>query len=60
MMITRSKDRIIKYVFNNKDDNMVSSCACGISNILLSNIKEQMHITYNITSLVDIDFVRSI
>ena len=54
MMITM-KDRIIKYVFNNKDDNMVS-LPVGFKYII-DNIKEQMHITS--TSLVDLTLLEA-
>jgi len=54
MMITM-KDRIIKNVFNNKDDNMVSLPVSF--KYIIDNIKEQMHITS--TSLVDITLLEA-
>ena len=54
MMIVE-KDRIIKNVFNNKDDNVVSLPVSF--KYIIDNIKEQMHITS--TSLVDITLLEA-
>lgn len=54
-MMINMKDRIIKNVFNNKDDNMVSLPVSF--KYIIDNIKEQMHITS--TSLVDITLLEA-